>query len=235
MTLVELVVTMAVVLVISVVVLTLYGAFSSTAADSRALSVSQERVHTVMRVLEADVRSANPLLLVPSSFTLDPTAVTSSGASGTTPTDVIAMYETTDSFSPCTHRVSNPSGTVPSPFLPSAVGANVIWAYNPGAHTLTRYSYCAADTSPAWKQSLVLFNVVNAKGTMFTISQNGASVVGTQTQTPTTTTVTNQAAPVCGTSLTISVRTKARTQVIPYAVQLAVALPNETGVEAQAC
>ncbi|MCU1493074.1 MAG: hypothetical protein JWO62_838, partial [Acidimicrobiaceae bacterium] len=88
MTLVELVVTMALLLLVTTLVLTVYRVFSSSAADSRTLSVSQERVHSVLRILEADVRSANPLLLVPSSFTLDPSppAVTSTGASGTSST-----------------------------------------------------------------------------------------------------------------------------------------------------
>jgi hypothetical protein len=237
MTLVELLVTMALLTVVTTVVLSLYHAFSSSAFDSRTLSVSEERLHGVMRILEADVRSADPLLVVPSSFTLDPSppAVTSSGTTGTTPTDVIAMQESQATFSPCTNPPPATAGTVPSPFLPSPTSANLIWAYDPTTHSLTRYSYCANDSPPAWEPGIDLLDVVDPAGTMFQVHQDVATYSGTQATTPSSTTVVNQAAPACATSLGIDVTTRSNGQAISYSVELAVSLPNQGAVEVQAC
>lgn len=237
MTLVELLVTMALLAVVTTVVLSLYHAFSSSAVDSRTLSVSEERLHGVMRILEADVRSADPLLVVPSSFTLDPSppAVTSSGTAGTTPTDVIAMQESQATFSPCSNPPPATVGTVPSPFLPSPMSANLIWAYDPTNHSLTRYSYCANDSPPAWEPGIKLLDVVDPAGTMFQVHQDLTTYSGTQATTPPSTTVVNQAAPACATSLGIDVTTRSNGQAISYAVDLAVSLPNQGAVEVQAC
>lgn len=234
MTLVELLVTMALLAVVTTVVLSLFHAFSSSAADSRTLSVSEERLHGVMRILEADVRSADPLLVVPASFTLDPSppAITSSGTTGT---DVIAMQESQATFSPCANPPPATAGTVPSPFLPSPTGANLIWAYDPTTHSLTRYSYCANDNPPAWEPGTSLLDVVNPAGTMFQVHQDVAAYSGTQATTPSSTTVVNQAAPACATSLGIDVTTRASGQAISYSIELAVSLPNQGAVEVQAC
>lgn len=232
-TLVELLVTLAIFSVVIASVFEIFGVFSFSSTSTRTLTFSQENVHTVLRILEADVRSADPLLLVPSSFTADPSGSSAVGANGTNPVDVIAMQEDNDAFSACSGASSTTSTSLPSPFLSTPTSANVIWAYSPTTGTLSRYSYCTS--SATWTAGMTLTHLANATQTMFQAAQDGATSVLPQAPTPSPTTVTNQGAPLCGESLLIVLVDKARSQSIPFVIRQSVQLPNQTGVEEQEC
>src|SRR5690348_14587753 len=66
--------------------------FSESSTNTQQLTQGAGAARNIVRALEADLRSANPLLLVPSSFTADPNGSSNSGPNGTTPTDIVAMY-----------------------------------------------------------------------------------------------------------------------------------------------
>ncbi len=233
MTLVELTVTMAILLIVMGAFLSLFGAFSSSASNSRTLTAGQENAHTTLRILQADLRSADPLLLVPSSFTLDPSGSSAVGANGTSGVDVVAMYETVDTYNPCSTATTTTTTTttLPSPFLSSAFAPNVIWAYSPAAGTLTRYSLCSAT----WTPVVSLSNLANPTQPMFQVAQDGSSASSPQTTTTSVTTVPNQAAPSCGSSIAVYFKVKAQAQATAFTVRLNVPLPNQTGVVSQAC
>lgn len=239
---------MTILLIIMAAFFLMYFAFAQSGANTLSYAHQQGEVRSVVRILEADLRSADPLTTVPASFTsavtLPAGTVTSGGTTGTSPTDVIAMYTTDDRYSPC------PAGTttttaVPSPFLSSPFSANVVWAYNSTAETLTRYSYVTPDSSAStmicknggWiADGVVLDDVINAPGTMFTISQ-GSSPAESQATVPASTTVTNEAAPACGAtvSVLISVQNKSVGEQLDYSERTSLPLPNQTAVQGQAC
>jgi prepilin-type N-terminal cleavage/methylation domain-containing protein len=220
MSLVELLVSMAIILVIVAAFAFLYLALSSSATDTGYLSQSQGTVRNVVRVLEADLRSADPLLLVPSSFTADP--------NGPANTDVVALYTPDDRYSPCTRTTG--SSIPPSPFVAQTFTANVIWAYDPVARTLTRYSYC----SGAWTPAMTLSNTATQRATpsMFTPSQDTGS--GTQVAIPTAT-IVNQSTPVCATSVTISIQVQAKGQSTVFRTRTAVPLENAASATGFGC
>jgi hypothetical protein len=68
---------------------------------------------------------------------------------------------------------------------------------------------------------------------MFTMSQDSGSF--TQATTPTSTTIVNQSAAVCGTSITVSILVKTKTQLAPFKVHFNMDLPNQPGQAIQAC
>lgn len=243
LTLVELLVAMALLLVVMASFFVLYGILSGAASNVVPFSQEQGTVRNVMRALEADLRSADPLVLVPSSFTADPNGVTNPGPSGTGPTDVVAMYEEKDSFSPCgssstttTTTVASSTTTqpsVPQSYVAGPTSANVIWAFDPTTQILTRYSYCASGLSSGWVAGISLPNLRNSSGTMFQVAQDNTS--STQITTPTSTTVPNQAAPVCGTSITVVITVKTKQEQTPFRARVVVPLTNQPAVAAQAC
>ena len=247
MTLVELLVSMSILLVVMGSFIGVYFGFSGSSTNTVSYSHEQGTARNVMLVLEADLRSADPLTLVPSSFTsaesLPPGTVTSSGTYGVSSTDVIAMHEDSDAYSPCPTTTTTTT-TVPSPFLSSPFAANVVWAYDRADGVLTRYSYVTPDPNAAsstcqtggWLAGMTLDHVTNAAGTMFTVSQN-ASVLRTQATTPSTPTVANEAAAACGTSARVVIMLQDRSvgQQFSFRIETTVPLPNETAVSGQAC
>ncbi len=235
--LVELLVTMSILLIVTAIVAMIYGPLSSQATNTTNLAQNEGRVRNVVRVLEADLRSADPLLLVPSSFTADPDGTSNPGSYGTSPTDIVAMYEPTDRYSPCPGSPPSSSSAVPTPFEEQPFAANVIWAYDPGpganAGTLIRYSYCAASSSP-WTPGVELRDVVNAPASMFTLAQT-SSPPALQSQTPTSTTIPNQAAPACGRVERIYIQVRSSAERTPYTIRSAIDLPNQVAVQTGAC
>lgn len=247
MTLVELLVSLALLTIIMGAFFLVYFSFAGSSTNTVNYSQEQGTVRNAVRILEADLRSSDPLTVVPSSFTsavtLPSGTVTSSGTNGTTPTDVIAMYENNDLYAACPTTTTTTT-TVPSPFLSTPYSANVVWAYNSTAATLTRYSYVAANSGASssvcktggWiTDGVTLSHVVNSHGTMFTISQGGSAL--TQATTPTSTTVTNQAAAACGTSVSVQIVDKntKQGQQFSFVVQTTVPLSNQTALQTQAC
>lgn len=235
--LVELLVTMSILLIVTAIVAMIYGPLSSQATNTTDLAQNQGRVRNVVRVLEADLRSADPLLLVPSSFTADPDGTSNSGLYGTKATDIVAMYEPTDRYSPCPGSPPSTSSAVPTPFEESPFAANVIWAYDPGpganAGTLIRYSYCAGSSSP-WTPGVVLRDLVNASASMFTLAQT-SSPLSLQSPTPTSTTIPNQSAPACGRVMQVYLQVRSSAERTPYTIRAAVDLPNQVAVQSGAC
>lgn len=228
MTLTELLVAMVILAVIMSTFFLLYFALSTSASNSGALSKDQGQVRNVMQVLEADLRSSDPLTLVPASFTSDPAGTSNSGTNGTSSTDIVAMYSSDDRYSPCGSAATSPSP--PSPYLSQYFSANVIWAFDPAAHTLTRYSYC----SSAWEAGMTLSDVASPAATMFTVAQT--SLPSAQQQPlPTSTTVVNQSTPVCGTSITISIEVKSKAQQIPLRTRAVITLTNQQAVALIGC
>ncbi len=247
MTLVELLVTLVLMLVIMGSFFFMYFGFASSGVSTVKFSEEQGQVRNVERILESDIRSADPLTLLPSSFDsttlLGGGAVTSSGTYGTSPTDSLAMYENDVRYDPCPQS-STTTTQPPTSYISSAFAANVVWGYNPTAHTLTRYNYVTPDSSAStptcktggWVSDLVLAHVENPGATMFRVSQ-GTSSPNTQATTPSSTTVTNQAAPACGTTVSVYVvvRNKKAGQQGTFTIRTSVSLPNEAGVSYQAC
>ncbi|MHB1510490.1 MAG: PilW family protein [Acidimicrobiales bacterium] len=235
--LVELLVTMSILLIVTAIVAMIYGPLSSQATNTTNLAQNEGRVRNVVRVLEADLRSADPLLLVPSSFTADPDGTSASGTYSTSPTDIVAMYEPTDRYSPCPAPPPSTSSAVPTPFEESPFAANVIWAYDPGpganAGTLIRYSYCPSSSS-LWTPGLVLRDVVNAPATMFALTQTSLPL-SLQSPTPTSTTIPNQAAPACGRVERIYIQVRSRAERTPYTIRATIDLPNQVAVQPGAC
>lgn len=236
--LVELLVTMVILLVVVSILATIYGPLASQSTNTTDFSQNQGRARNVLRVLEADLRSADPLLLVPSSFTADPNGSSNSGTYGTGPTDIIAMYETNDRYSPCpVQAVTSTSAAVPTPFEQQPFAANVIWAFDPGpgadTGTLVRYSYCP-QSSPAWSPGIDLRDVVNAGGTMFSLSQ-GTTPPSQQLPTPSSTTIPNQTSPACGSVMNVFLTLSSRGERTPFILRVAVDLPNQGAVQPGAC
>lgn len=248
MTLVELLVSMSILLVVMGSFIGVYFGFSGSSTNTVTYSHEQGTARNVMLVLEADLRSADPLTLVPTSFTsavsLPSGTVTSSGLYGTAPTGVIAMYENSDAYSPCPTTTTTTTTTVPSPFLSNPFSANVVWAYDRADGVLTRYSYVAPEPNAAsstcktggWLAGMTLDHVANAAGSMFTVSQN-ASSLRTQVSTPSSTTVANQAAASCGRSVKVFITLLDKTagQQFSFRLETTVPLPNEKAVTGQVC
>ncbi|HLI44240.1 MAG TPA: hypothetical protein VKU92_07200 [Acidimicrobiales bacterium] len=245
LTMVELLVSLLLMSIFLGAFFALYVNFAKSSVNTVNYSEQQGQVRNVVRVLDADLRSADPLTLVPASFlsavTLPSATVTSPGANDATPTDVIAMYEVDDRYDPCPTS-SSTTTTVPTPYESSHFAANVVWAYDSSTGTLTRYSFVPANSGSTgicktggWIAGMSLADVVNANGTMFAISQGSSSL--TQATTPTSTTIPNQAAPVCGVSVTVTLSLDAKStgQQIPLHVRSTVPLPNEPALLAQAC
>jgi prepilin-type N-terminal cleavage/methylation domain-containing protein len=255
MSLIELLVAMAILLVIMASFYTLFFGFWGSSRNSISLSQEQGTVRNTVRILSADLRSADPLTLVPSTFTsavsLPAGTVTDPGTTGTNPTDVIAMYENTDRYAPC--ATSTTTTSVPTPFSSSTFQANVVWAYNWKKGTLTRYSYVAADSKAStatcraggWLRGPSLSDVVNSVGTMFTVSQSCSLTTTTSTSTcpqsqassPSTTTASNNnpAAAWCGNTVNIFIKSKQSGQTGTFSISEAVPLPNQASVTSEAC
>jgi predicted component of type VI protein secretion system len=210
---------------------------SSLGTSTQSFTQSQTTTRITVRVLAADLRSADPLLLTPTSFTGDSHGISTTGAQGSNGTDVIAMYEANDTYSPCRTQSAPTNSSLPSNFESQPVAANVIWAYDPGpgsnAATLTRYSYCPLNT-PAWTAGFRMKNVSDLSGTMFTESQDSSSPLN-QATTPSSTTLLNQAAPACASSLTVLATVKPTHSTVGFTISVTVALPNQAGVAASAC
>lgn len=243
-TLIELLVALSLITVVMIGFFVMFLAFANSATGTRQYTFAQEQSLTVVRVLEADVRSADPLLVASpfggsGAVSLDRNGTASAGPNGVGKTDVIAMYETNDRYSPCF------SGTVtPPPFTPftaavAAFSANVVWAYDPGpganAGVLTRYSYCPA-ASPQWQRTLTLRGVTNTGGTMFQVAQDtsGGQPLP-QASIPSPTSVPNQSVPVCGNSLQIVVKTQNGKNSAVFTARGHVPLENEGDYEFVAC
>jgi prepilin-type N-terminal cleavage/methylation domain-containing protein len=237
LTLIELLVTMLIMLAVMGAFLIMFVSLNSSATSTTALSQSQGQVRNIMRILEADLRSSDPLLLVPASFTsggYDPGAITSPGAQGISPTDVVALYSIYDSYSPCrTSQSPNP----PSPYQPQTYTPNVIWALNATNKTLTRYSLCNA----IWTPDEVLRNVTTPRaGTgsgatgMFTVAQDFTSTGSTLNQQPLPANST-QSTPVCGTSITISIEVTGVKRGTPFRVRAVITLTNQPAASPFGC
>lgn len=231
-TLVEVLVAMTLIVAVMAAFFLIFLSFSRSATSTRQYTQQQQASLGVLRVMQADVRSANPLVLVPSSFTLDP--------NGTAPGQVVALDEVNDRFSPCRPAapVPNPAPVTPFTVSTTSIVANLVWAYDPGprlsggpadpnAGTLIRYSYCPGDT-PVWQRSLVLGNVVGNTGTtIFTVSQDVSGGLP-QATIPPATTIANQSVPVCANSLRIVVQARASAQAPVFTFATAVPLENQT-------
>lgn len=249
LTLIELLVSMAILAVIMSAFFLFYFSFAQSSTNTVNYSEDQSSVRGVTRILESDIRSADPLTLVPASFlgsvSLPSGTVTSSGTDGTAPTDVLAMYENDDRFTPCSGSGSTTTTSVPAPYLSSPFSANVVWAYDKATGTLTRYSYVAPDASAAtsacqtggWMtDGVALDHVVNAHGTMFGVSQ-GSGTAQAQVTTPSSTTVANQAAPACGSTVSVYLEldNKKGGQQISFRARSSLPLPNQSALQPQAC
>jgi Tfp pilus assembly protein PilW len=228
MTLVELLVAMVTTSVVLGVFLLSFTDLNNSATNATGFSQQQGQVRDAMRIMESDIRSSDPLLLVPSSFTLDSNGSSNVGTNGTSATDIIAMYSTDDVFSPC---FTGPTPGEISPFQTTPPAANLIWAYDPVAKTLTRYSYC----SGAWTADYKLSNLANAAKTMFQASQQPGATLQTQTATPSPTTVTNQGAPVCGVNLTVSISAKIKGNTSPFKTHVTIELQNQGSFSGEGC
>jgi type II secretory pathway pseudopilin PulG len=242
-TLVETLVTVVLIVSMMAGVFVMYFGFSTSAASTNQYTQEQEQTLTVARVLQADVRSADPLLLVPSSFGLDPNGISVSGGSGTSATDVIALYEVNDRYSPCRPATAASDPPPYTPFQSPPIAANVVWAYDPGgagpdpdAGTLVRYSYCASTSS--WLPSEVLSHVVNGAGAAsapFQVSQDTSPTPATQLTIPASTTVVNQSVPVCGSALQIVVEDQLSKQAPVFTFRASGPLENQADFGFVAC
>lgn len=226
-TLVELVIAMALVLVIMAAFFLMFFSFGSSGTSSADLSEVQGSARNVIDVLEADLRSADPLVEVPASFAADPTAV---------PGDVVAMVELTDRYAPCPSAtttvatsLSSLSG-LPSPYLSSSYVANVVWADDTSTRTLTRYSYADCNGVPGWYPDLVLRDVVDPPGTTFTLTS-----AGTQASASAASSVSGSSTPACATAVTVTLELRKPKASSAFRVRLVVPLPNQKAVEVQAC
>lgn len=235
-TLVEMLVAMTTLLIIVVSFSFLYYSFQTLGFNTTGYAEAQGTERTVIRILEADARSADPLTLVPATFTQDPAGARNS--------DVIGMFEQVDTYatSPSGGGVCPGGGTttvatttsLPAPFASGNVIANVVWAYDPTAGTVTRYSWCTSTNG--WRaDDVVLKGVSNASGTMFKFVAPSSSATSQITTPPTSTSNPNSAAPACAASLDVLVTTKTVKGGFPFTVQVNVVLPNQPGVLAQGC
>ena len=227
-TLVELLISLSLILVVMGGFFSLFFALTGAANTVGVSTRLQENTRNVVRVLEADVRSADPLTLVPSSFPNDPTGTSNAGPNGTSPTDVIAMYEVSDRYSPC--RTTSTVPAVQSPFQILPVAANLVWAFDPVARSLTRYSYCA---NSGWTAGMSLPDVVDAGATMFRAAQDTNATPLAQQPLPTSTVVANQSTPVCGVSLAVVVSVKPPRQANSFTVRASLPLENQNFVQVQ--
>ncbi len=238
-TLLELVVTFGAEVVLVGTAIGFFGTMSATSQSSRALTTNEEVAHGALRTLESDVASANPLVLVPSSFTDDPSGSSNVGPNGTTPTDIIAMQESSDPYSSCSAGPGSTTTTstttttlLPSPYSATTTAANVIWAYDPAKGVLTRYSWCSSSAS--WQADTSVPGLRDASATMFQLVQaNGASL--TQSSLPSSTVVPNQTSPSCGTSLRISLLFAGKTAPFSFTVGTSVQMPNQSQALQQGC
>lgn len=229
-TLIELLVAMTLLVAVMAAFLLMYLAFGTSGRSTQALSQTQGSTHLVIRQLESDIRSADPLLQWPASPSDVPASI---GGMGTANTDKIAMYLPVDSLLSC------PSGSVPTttsgsltPFEAGGTfSADVIWVYDATAGTLNRYVYANCGNGFGWQTTpeMSLSNVVDAPGTMFS-----AVSAGTQA-TLGVTVAANQAAPTCASAMTISISAKASSQTSPFKVAETIPLPNQPAVKGFAC
>jgi len=226
-TLVELVIAMTLVLVIMAAFFLMFFSFGSSGTSSADLSEVQGSARNVIDVLEADLRSADPLVGVPTSFTADPAAV---------PGDVVAMVELTDRYSPCpsatTTVATSPTSVsgLPSPYLSSSYVANVVWADDTSTRTLTRYSYADCNGVPGWYPDLVLRDVLDPPGTTFALTSAGTQASGSAASS-----VSGSSSPACASAVTVTLELRKPGGSSTFRVRLVVPLPNQQAVEVQAC
>jgi hypothetical protein len=200
----------------------MYLSLNRSGQGTTQLTASQSSTRTVVRVLEADVRSADPLE-VPSSAQ----NITAGTFPGTADTDYIAMFESADPFSPCKTTPTPPS--VPSGSLPMVVlqAPNVVWSYSPATGRLTRWSYVDCGSGAKWYAGMYLGNVVDPAGTAFLVLGAGTQI---------TTGVTGQAAlPLCASGVKVRIQTATKGQTTAFKLDVTLPLPNEQSVEAPAC
>lgn len=225
MTLVELLVAMSILVVVITGFTFMYISLNRSGIGTTQLTASQSSARVVVRVLEADIRSADPLIL-PQSVSLGNLPV-----SGTPDADYIVMFEATDSFSPCkTTPVppSVPDGSEPYVVVPTP---NLAWVYTPGqaggTGTLTRWSYVDCGSGAKWQPGMQLQNVVTPAGQTFLLTGTGPQI---------TTMLSGVAAlPVCATGVRIRVQTTTKSQTTPFKLDVTLPLPNSGSVEAEAC
>lgn len=224
MTLVELSVAMLVMALVITGFSFAYLGLNRSGQGTTQLTESQGSTRTVVRVLEADLRSADPLEL-PQSVSLG-----SFVPPGTGDEDYLVMFEASDPFSPCkTTPVppSVPSGSVP---IVSVEAPNLVWSYSAATGTLTRWSYVDCGSGAKWQSGLKLQNVIDPAGTMFLLTGTGPQ------QTSMVTGLSGQAAlAVCATGVKVHIQTTTKGQTTPFKLDVTVPLANEPSVEAQAC
>jgi prepilin-type N-terminal cleavage/methylation domain-containing protein len=224
MTLIEMIVAMLIMAALLAGFSFMYLAYSRSGEGTTQLTASQGSTRTVVRVLEADLRSADPLEL-PGTVSLG--SLTPPGAGDQ---DYLVMFEPTDAFAPCkTTPVppAVPSGSLPVVLVPAP---NVVWSYSKATGVLTRWSYVNCGSGAQWRAGMTLRNIVDAAGTMFLLTGTGSQVPSIPTGE------TGQAAvAVCATGVKIRIQTSTKSQTTPFKLDVTVPLPNETSVEGQAC
>lgn len=221
MTLVELLVAMSILVVVVTAFTFMYVALNRSGIGTGQLTASQSSARVVVRVLEADIRSADPLIL-PQSVSLGNLPV-----SGAEDADYVVMFEASDPFSPCkTTPVppSVPDGSVPYVVVPTP---NVAWTYNHSTGILTRWSYADCGSGAKWHQGMQLQNVVTPAGQTFFITGAGAQITAMLSGVA--------ALPVCATGMRIRVQTTTKAQTTPFKLDVTLPLPNSGSVEAEAC
>ena len=227
LTLVEVVIALAMLTLIMAAFYVMFLAFGDSATNSQQLSQSQGSTQLVVRQLESDLRSADPLLQWPSTGV--PTSITGSGAPNT---DMIALYLPVDALSPCPRPTTTTTSALPSPYTSARTFiANVVWVYNPATHILARYSTSATcGGSLTWQTSpeVKLTNVKDAAGTMFTATSAG-------TQATITGATADQAAPTCASAVAVSVITQSKRQSTPFKIGVTLPLANQSAVKGFAC
>jgi hypothetical protein len=223
MTLVELSVAMVVMTGVLIGFMFMYLMLNRSGQGTTQLTASQSSTRLVERVLEADIRSADPL-----EYPQLAANITPGQFPGTADTDYVAMFETIDGYSPCQTTPTPPSvPTGPLPFV-TVEEPNVVWSYAASTGILTRWSYvsCGAG-SPSWHSGLQLRNVIDPAGTMFSLTG-----VGTQTAT---TVAGEVAVPSCADAVSVNMKTTTRSQTTPFKLNVTLPLPNQQSVEDQAC
>lgn len=218
-TLVEMLIAMAISIVILTAFIFAFIAFGVSATGTRTLGESQGATANALAVLEADLRSADPLMEVPAGFPL--------AAGQTAGPDAIALHEALDFFSPCQKGELNSDVPLDLDPVPATPPPNVIWSYTPATGTLSRWSYCSSEWT---RDSVSLHGVVNPAGVIFHVIPP-ASAPNSQ--------ITSGATdlPVCATGVTIQIEVKVKQQTAPFDVRVTVPLPNQTApaIRSQAC
>lgn len=233
-TLVEMLIAMAMMLLLMGAFFLMFFAFSHSEQGTQALSNSQSQSRLTLQLLEADLRSADPLMDVPMSL-LD----TYPQYDGLPTSDAVAMFETVDLDEPCVPASStSTTTTLPSIYQDSSAVANVVWAYEPPtagqSGVLTRYSYLNCGSGSAWVVDTSLANVANGS---LVPPKSVFTVIPPAGQIPNSGTLTGSLSPACavGIEVRLDIEAPHQSQPGPFDDSVEIPLPNQPAVEAQAC